>query len=70
MLRVGGTTNYWLLVPNNYHEPGVNLAYVSGYLINATKAFYAYGIIPTLYLKDQILHSGDGSQSNPYQLKA
>lgn len=70
MLRVGGTTNYWLLVPNNYHESGVNLAYVSGYLINATKAFYAYGIIPTLYLKDQILHSGDGSQSNPYQLKA
>ena len=70
MLRVGGTTDYWLLVPNNYHESGVNLAYVSGYLINATKAFYAYGIIPTLYLKDQILHSGDGSQSNPYQLKA
>lgn len=70
MLRVGGTTDYWLLVPNNFHESGVNLAYVSGYLINATKAFYAYGIIPTLYLKDQILHSGDGSQSNPYQLKA
>lgn len=70
MLRVGGTTNYWLLVPNNYHESGVNLAYVSGYLINATKASYAYGIIPTLYLEDQILHSGDGSQSNPYQLKA
>lgn len=70
MLRVGGTTAYWLLVPNNYHESGVNLAYVSGYLINATKASYAYGIIPTLYLEDQILHSGDGSQSNPYQLKA
>lgn len=70
MLRVGGATNYWLLVPNNYHESGVNLAYVSGYLINATKASYAYGIIPTLYLEDQILHSGDGSQSNPYQLKA
>lgn len=70
MLRVGGTTDYWLLVPNNYHESGVNLAYVSGYLINATKAHYAYGIIPTLYLEDQILHSGDGSQSNPYQLKA
>lgn len=70
MLRVGGTTNYWLLVPNNYHESGVNLAYVSGYLINAFKASYAYGIIPTLYLEDQILHSGDGSQSNPYQLKA
>lgn len=70
MLRVGGTTKYWLLVPNNYHESGVNLAYVSGYLINATKASYAYGIIPTLYLEDQILHSGDGSQSNPYQLKA
>ena len=70
MLRVGGTTDYWLLVPNNYHESGVNLAYVSGYLINATKASYAYGIIPTLYLEDQILQSGDGSQSNPYQLKA
>ncbi len=70
MLRVGGTTDYWLLVPNNYHESGVNLAYSSGYLINATKASYAYGIIPTLYLEDQILHSGDGSQSNPYQLKA
>lgn len=70
MLRVGGTTDYWLLVPNNYHKSGVNLAYSSGYLINATKAFYAYGIIPTLYLEDQILHSGDGSQSNPYQLKA
>lgn len=70
MLRVGGTTDYWLLVPNNYHESGVNFAYVSGYLINATKASYAYGIIPTLYLEDQILHSGDGSQSNPYQLKA
>lgn len=70
MLRVGGTTDYWLLVPNNYHESGVNLAYVSGDLINATKASYAYGIIPTLYLEDQILHSGDGSQSNPYQLKA
>lgn len=70
MLRVGGTTDYWLLVPNNYHESGVNLAYVSGYLINGTKASYAYGIIPTLYLEDQILHSGDGSQSNPYQLKA
>lgn len=70
MLRVGGTTNYWLLVPNNYHESGVNFAYFSCYLINATKASYAYGIIPTLYLEDQILHSGDGSQSNPYQLKA
>lgn len=70
MLRVGGTTDYWLLVPNNYHESGVNFAYFSDYLINGTKAFYAYGIIPTLYLEDQILHSGDGSQSNPYQLKA
>lgn len=70
MLRVGGTTKYWLLVPNNYHESGVNLAYVSGYLINATEASYAHDIIPTLYLEDQILHSGDGSQSNPYQLKA
>lgn len=70
MLRVGGTTDYWLLVPNNYNESGVNLVYWGSYLINATKASYAYGIIPTLYLKDQILHSGDGSQSNPYQLKA
>ena len=70
MLRVGGTTDYWLLVPNNYHESGVNFAYFGYYLINATKASYAYGIIPTLYLEDQILHSGDGSQSNPYQLKA
>ena len=70
MLRVGGTTTYWLLVPDNYHESSVNLAYVSGYLIDATKASYAYCIIPTLYLEDQILHSGDGSQSNPYQLKA
>lgn len=70
MLRVGGTTDYWLLVPNNYHESGVNLAYFGVYFINGTKASYAYGIIPTLYLEDQILHSGDGSQSNPYQLKA
>ena len=70
MLRVGGTTDYWLLVPNNFHESNVNLAAFSGYLINSTKASNAYDIIPTLYLKDQILHSGDGSQSNPYQLKA
>ena len=70
MLRVGVTTKYWLLVPSNFTESGVNLAYVSGYLINSTKAFYAYEIIPTLYLEDQILYFGDGSQSNPYQLKA
>ena len=66
MLRVGGTTDYWLLVPNNFHESNVNLADWAGYLINSTKASNAYGIIPTLYLEDQILHSGDGSQSNPY----
>ena len=65
-----GTSNFgWLLTPSS----GVaNLAfrvYSSGNVSRGSYVCDAYGVAPVLYLgSDQDIVSGDGSQSNPYQL--
>ena len=65
----------WLLTPdsgNAYYAFHVNLAgYVNYYNYFSYYVYDASGVAPVLYLgSDQDIVAGDGSQSNPYQLKA
>ena len=65
-----GSNREWLLAPNSGLVNNAfyvdSTGYVSGNLV-----YYAYGVVPVLYLNsNQNVASGDGSQSNPYQLKA
>ena len=64
-----GSTTGWLLTPNSgsaYRAYSVDSA---GYAGNAGGVYGARGVAPVLYLgSDQDIVSGDGSQSNPYQL--
>ena len=64
-----GSTTGWLLTPNSgsaYRAYSVNSA---GYAGNAGGVYGARGVAPVLYLgSDQDIVSGDGLQSNPYQL--
>ena len=71
MYHIFKTNSYdWLLAPRS------SLAYIafnvdlSGSVIDYNYyVCYAYGVAPVLYLgSDQDIVSGDGSQSNPYQL--
>ena len=71
MYPILGTSNYgWLLTPYSglayYAFNAYSTGYVSRYY---AYVYYAFGVAPVLYLgSDQDIVSGDGSQSNPYQL--
>ncbi len=70
MKSILGTSSWgWLLTPfsgNPYRAWYVNS---SGYVSYSSSTSIADGVAPVLYLgSDQDIVSGDGSQSNPYQL--
>ena len=69
MYSIFKTSSYnWLLTP---YSSNADLAFdvdSAGYVYNY-HVYYARGVAPVLYLgSDQDIVSGDGSQSNPYQL--
>ena len=61
---------YWTQSPYSSSSNIVFLVSSSG-IVDSNYAFNAYGVVPAVYLKSNILiESGDGSSSNPYILKA
>ena len=61
----------WLLFPHKNYAYSVLRVSVSGYARNYGYASATEGIVPVLYLNsNQSIAGGDGSQNNPYQLKA
>ena len=69
MYSIFKTNGYnWLLTPHSSREYLAFLASSSGY-VSYSNIFHANRVAPVLYLSsDQDIVSGDGSQSNPYQL--
>ena len=75
MYPILGTSNYgWLLTPySGYADYAFNV-YSTGFVnddngSDVNLVYVANGVAPVLYLgSDQDIVSGDGSQSNPYQL--
>ena len=66
-----GNDNGWLLFPHKNYAYSVLRVSVSGYARNYGYASATEGVVPVLYLNSkQIIIGGDGSQNNPYQLKA
>ncbi len=61
----------WLLTPLSGIARNAFNVYSAGYVNKNTSVYGANGVAPVLYLgSDQDIVAGDGSQSNPYQLKA
>ena len=61
----------WLLFPHKNYAYSVLRVSVSGYARNYNYVSVAEGVVPVLYLNsNQSIIGGDGSQNNPYQLKA
>ena len=61
----------WLLFPHKNYAYSVLRVSVSGYARNYDYASATEGVVPVLYLNsNQSIAGGDGSQNNPYQLKA
>ena len=61
----------WLLFPHKNYAYSVLRVSVSGYARNYGYASAMEGVVPVLYLNsNQSIAGGDGSQNNPYQLKA
>ena len=61
----------WLLFPHKNYAYSVLRVSVSGYARNYGYASATEGVVPVLYLNsNQSIIGGDGSQNNPYQLKA
>ena len=61
----------WLLFPHKNYAYSVLRVSVSGYARNYDYASATEGVVPVLYLNsNQSIIGGDGSQNNPYQLKA
>ena len=61
----------WLLFPHKNYAYSVLRVSVSGYARNYDYASAMEGVVPVLYLNsNQSIAGGDGSQNNPYQLKA
>ena len=68
-----GSITGWLLTPYSGAEYVAFNVHSPGYVTNIYDVGYAYGVAPVLYLgsnQDIVAGDGDGSQSNPYQLKA
>ena len=73
MYPILGTSNYgWLLTPSSSSDCYAFYVDSTGSVIHDNPIVCnAYGVAPVLYLNsNQIIIGGDGSQSNPYQLKA
>ena len=70
MYPILDTINYgWLLTPNSGYANNAFIAGSTGCVDGSNSVYFALGVIPVLYLgSDQDIVSGDGSQSNPYQL--
>ena len=64
------SNNYgWLLTANSDYTSNAWHVNTSGYVYSFLATYRATGIAPVLYLgSNQDIVSGDGSQSNPYQL--
>ena len=61
----------WLLFPHKNYAYSVLRVSVSGYARNYNYVSAMEGVVPVLYLNsNQSIAGGDGSQNNPYQLKA
>ena len=61
----------WLLFPHKNYAYSVLRVSVSGYARNYGYASAMEGVVPVLYLNsNQSIAGGDGSQNNPYKLKA
>ena len=59
----------WLLTPHSGSAYNAFLVTSTGYVYCNNGVYRAYGVAPVLYLgSDQDIVSGDGLQSNPYQL--
>ena len=66
-----GKNNGWLLTPLSGRASIAFNVYSTGFVNDYYYVSYVYVVVPVLYLgSDQDIVSGDGSQSNPYQLKA
>ena len=66
-----GRNTGWLLTPNSSIARYAFYVVSSGYVNSNDYVCDAYGVAPVLYLgSNQNIVAGDGSQSNPYQLKA
>ncbi len=66
-----GINDGWLLTPNSSIARYAFYVVSSGYVNSNDYVCDAYGVAPVLYLgSNQNIVAGDGSQSNPYQLKA
>ena len=66
-----GNDNGWLLFPHKNYAYSVLRVSVSGYARNYGYVSATEGVVPVLYLNsNQSIIGGDGSQNNPYQLKA
>ena len=70
MYSIFKTNSYnWLLTPNSDSATSAFNVASSGHVYINDNVFYPYGVAPVLYLgSNQDIVSGDGSQSNPYQL--
>ena len=63
-----GKTHGWLLTPYSSYANYAFTVYSSG-CVDGINVYHAIGVAPVLYLgSNQDIVSGDGSQSNPYQL--
>ena len=62
----------WYLSPDARALYAGYVWYVSGGgSVSSSTASVSYGVVPSLYLKSNVLiESGNGSESNPYILKA
>ena len=66
---LGTSSNGWLLTPYSSNAYRAFCVDSSGYVNDNYDVCIAYEVAPVLYLSsDQDIVSGDGSQSNPYQL--
>ena len=64
-----GKNGVWLLTPDSSDANDAFVVYSAGHVNYGTFVYNAFGVAPVLYLgSDQDIVSGDGSQSNPYQL--
>ena len=64
-----GSITGWLLTPSSGSAYYAFRVHSAGYVSCSNFVIYAYGVAPVLYLgSNQDIVSGDGSQSNPYQL--
>ena len=65
------TYDYWTLTPNSIYANNVYFIDNTASAIVTTNAYHYYNYVyPSLYLKSNIsITSGDGTSSNPYQLR-